>query len=124
MQQLVDDFAEALRCIDEARTRFKTFQPGVGPYGEPQVVKQSLTILRERYPDRFKGAKTTHKQPVGFPARRHEMCGEVGHRAAWRNSGRRCRQVTQLLNQFGGRSLAKFCPYRRQPRRMRPTQLG
>jgi hypothetical protein len=39
LRDLVDDFAEALVHIDASRECFRTFKPGVGPYGEPQLVK-------------------------------------------------------------------------------------
>jgi hypothetical protein len=69
MQQLVDDFSEALRVIDQSAEPFKSFQPGVGPYGEPQVVKRVLSILRDRHPDRFKGAKTSREPDFLVPSR-------------------------------------------------------
>lgn len=34
-----DDIADVLKGIDSSRVPFKQFQPGVGPYGEPQLVK-------------------------------------------------------------------------------------
>ena len=69
MQQLVADFAEALRAIDQSAEPFKFFQPGVGPYGEPQLLKKALSILRDRHPDRFKGAKTKREPDVLVPKR-------------------------------------------------------
>lgn len=69
MQQLVDDFAEAMRAIDESGEPLKSFQPGVGPYGEPQLVKKVVTILRERHHDRFAGAKTKREPDVLIPNR-------------------------------------------------------
>jgi hypothetical protein len=37
-QRLVADIADALLALDASGTPFKQFQPGVGPYGEPQLV--------------------------------------------------------------------------------------
>jgi hypothetical protein len=57
MQQLVDDIALALRAVDCGGIAFKQFQPGVGPYGEPQLTKliaAHLATCSERYP----GVKT------------------------------------------------------------------
>ena len=57
MQQLVDDIADALRAVDCGGVAFKQFQPGVGPYGEPQLTKlvaQHLAKCSDRYP----GVKT------------------------------------------------------------------
>lgn len=36
---VVTDIADALKTIDSKRVPFKAFQPGVGPYGEPQLVR-------------------------------------------------------------------------------------
>lgn len=35
---MIEDVAEALVSIDRCGVPFKTFQPGVGPFGEPQLV--------------------------------------------------------------------------------------
>ena len=69
MQSIVDQFAEALRWIDESREPFKHFQPGVGPYGEPQVVKKSLEYLINKYPDEYSEAKTKRNPDVLIPKR-------------------------------------------------------
>jgi hypothetical protein len=37
--QVATDIADTLAAIDSSRVPFKHFQPGVGPYGEPQLVK-------------------------------------------------------------------------------------
>lgn len=39
LSQLVEDLADAVVSIDRSRVPFKHFQPGVGPYGEPQLVR-------------------------------------------------------------------------------------
>jgi len=39
LEALVQDIADVLKDIDSSRVPFKSFQPGVGPYGEPQLVK-------------------------------------------------------------------------------------
>lgn len=45
MQQLIEDVANACAAIDASGVPFKAFQPGVGPYGEPQLVKQIAAHL-------------------------------------------------------------------------------
>jgi hypothetical protein len=40
LQTVVADLADALAAIDGSRIPFKQFQPGVGPYGEPQLVRK------------------------------------------------------------------------------------
>ena len=67
MKKLVEDFAEALRWIDESRIPYRHYQPGVGPYGEPQLVKKSLTFLKERYPERYSAAKTRRNPDLFIP---------------------------------------------------------
>jgi hypothetical protein len=39
LRQLVTDIADACVAVDRSGVPFKNFQPGVGPYGEPQLVK-------------------------------------------------------------------------------------
>lgn len=69
MQQLVERFAEALKFIDASAVPFRNFQPGVGPYGEPQVVARALDYLRGRYPEEFRGAVTRRTPDVEVPGR-------------------------------------------------------
>src|SRR5690242_21291732 len=38
LEQVVNDVGDALTRIDQCGVPFKQFQPGVGPYGEPQLV--------------------------------------------------------------------------------------
>jgi hypothetical protein len=39
LTRVVEDVADGLVSIDASRVPFKHFQAGVGPYGEPQVVR-------------------------------------------------------------------------------------
>lgn len=39
LEQVVIDAANVLKQIDNSGSRFKEFRPGVGPYGEPQLLK-------------------------------------------------------------------------------------
>jgi hypothetical protein len=52
MKQLVADVADACAAIDASGATFKSFQPGVGPFGEPQLVKLMAAHLAKdpRYP--------------------------------------------------------------------------
>jgi len=45
IEELITDIADALVSIDASRVPFRAFQPGVGPYGEPQLVKLIATHL-------------------------------------------------------------------------------
>ena len=67
MNILVNRFAEALKWIDKTGIPFKNFHPGVGPYGEPKLLKKSLGYLRKKYPDEFKDAKTKRIPDIYIP---------------------------------------------------------
>ncbi len=61
LASLVDDILEALLAVDVSRVPFKTFQPGVGPYGEPQLLKLVVQHLN-RLP-RYAGQVSTRRSP-------------------------------------------------------------
>jgi len=61
LQELVHDFAEALVHIDTSRKCFRAFQPGVGPYGEPQLVKLIAAQLNQL--PKYRGAVRTKRTP-------------------------------------------------------------
>jgi hypothetical protein len=46
LNQVVGEIADALAAIDSSGVPFKDYQPGVGPYGEPQVLKAVVDRLR------------------------------------------------------------------------------
>jgi hypothetical protein len=39
LNSVIDDVMDSVVSIDRSRVPFKEFQPGVGPYGEPQLLK-------------------------------------------------------------------------------------
>ena len=45
LEKVINDFADSLVDIDNSRVPHGQFQPGVGPYGEPQVVKLVASSL-------------------------------------------------------------------------------
>lgn len=45
LPEVVTDIATGLSALDGAGSRFREFQPGIGPFGEPQLVKQIATHL-------------------------------------------------------------------------------
>ena len=55
--EVVTDIADALKSIDSTLAAFKDFQPGVGPYGEPQLVKLVAEHLNGS-PSYVQGVKT------------------------------------------------------------------
>jgi hypothetical protein len=69
MQQLVDDIAAAVRAVDRSGIAFKQFQPGAGPYGEPQLTKLIANHLSDHHGDRYAGIKTQRVPDVLVPKR-------------------------------------------------------
>jgi hypothetical protein len=52
--QLVETIADILKKLDSERPVHKTFQPGIGPFGEPQIVR----IIAQRLTDMGVEAQT------------------------------------------------------------------
>lgn len=48
LNSLMNDVADELVAIDSSRIPFKHFQPGVGPYGEPQLIKELAQRLSKK----------------------------------------------------------------------------
>ena len=61
LEEVVYDVAEALVRIDSSREAFRTFQPGVGPYGEPQLVRRIASYLNEL--PKYRAAVRTKRTP-------------------------------------------------------------
>jgi len=47
LEEIVADIAESIVRVDSSREPFRAFQPGVGPYGEPQLVRLIVRYLNE-----------------------------------------------------------------------------
>ena len=61
LQQVVLDIADALVAIDKSAPPFRTFKKGVGPYGEPQLVR--LVAQRLNDSARYSGHVATKRTP-------------------------------------------------------------
>lgn len=61
LDELMADVTAALVAIDASRLCFRTFQAGVGPYGEPQLVKLIATYLNQS--PKYHGAVRTKRCP-------------------------------------------------------------
>jgi len=57
LEQVVSDIADVLELIDSSGKQFKSFQAGVGPYGEPQLVKLIANHL-DKMPDYYQCVRT------------------------------------------------------------------
>ena len=47
LSEVINDITDALVLIDASKVPFRKFKPGVGPYGEPQLVKLISDNLNE-----------------------------------------------------------------------------
>ena len=61
LNELVQNITEALVRVDASREAFRGFQPGVGPYGEPQLVRLIATHLNGL--PQFHGTVLTKRTP-------------------------------------------------------------
>jgi len=61
LRDLVSDIADALLQIDACGEPFRAFAPGVGPYGEPQLVKRISANLNQL--SRYKNSVRTKRTP-------------------------------------------------------------
>ena len=61
LDETIKAIGDGLVHIDATRVRFRAFQPGVGPYGEPQLVKLLAAYLNEL--PKFRGAVLTKRTP-------------------------------------------------------------
>jgi hypothetical protein len=61
LSDLVSDIADALVAVDASGLPFKSFRPGVGPYGEPQLMRLVAEKLNQN--DRYRGRVKTKRPP-------------------------------------------------------------
>jgi len=61
LTEIVADVAEALVAVDSCGVAFKEFRPGVGPYGEPQLLRAVAKHLNARRS--YAGAVRTKRTP-------------------------------------------------------------
>ena len=61
LSEVIEDVADSLIAIDASRVPFRSFQPGVGPYGEPQLLKAIASYLN-RLP-KYNGQVQTKRTP-------------------------------------------------------------
>ena len=66
LEELITDIADALVEIDSSGVPFKNYQPGVGPYGEPQLLAKVASRLNE-LPKYDRGARTKRTPDLLLP---------------------------------------------------------
>ena len=56
LREIISDVGKSIIALDADGSKFREFQPGVGPFGEPQLVKNIAASLNtlERYCDRVR----------------------------------------------------------------------
>jgi len=59
--EVITDVAGSLVTVDASRVPFHSFQPGVGPYGEPQLLKLIAAHLNDL--PNYKGHVVTRRTP-------------------------------------------------------------
>ncbi len=69
LSTVVNDIADSIVAVDESRAPFKQFQPGVGPYGEPQLVRAIVERL--------------NRAPVYAGRTRTKRCPDLLIEGAW-----------------------------------------
>lgn len=80
LSQVVKDVADARVDIDASRIPFKEFQPGVGPYGEPQLLRAVVERLGrfEGYSGRVATRRTPDVLVTGFWALEFKLARPFG----------------------------------------------
>ncbi len=61
LERVARDLGDALVAVDCSGTPFRQFQPGIGPYGEPQLVSAAAEYLNSREP--YQGLVATMRSP-------------------------------------------------------------
>ena len=64
LKNVISDIADALVVIDSSRIPYRNYQPGVGPYGEPQLLRKTAKILNSK--DIYRGRVETRRKPDLF----------------------------------------------------------
>lgn len=66
LAEVVSDVADALVKLDKSGSKFRDFRPGVGPYGEPQLVKLVVEELNQ-LPKYERSARTKRSPDLLIP---------------------------------------------------------
>jgi hypothetical protein len=86
LERLVTDFAKAMKQVDSRGPRARSpsgrdYQPGIGPFTEPQALKLVTTELQERLPGQYRG-QLHLEVPYSDGSNRHcDLC--IGEGEPW-----------------------------------------
>jgi hypothetical protein len=99
LSQVVDDIVAALAALDARGIAFKQFKPGVGPYGEPQLVGEvarhlnSLPPYRESVRMKRTEAEALFRRALDIAraqeAKPFELRGATSLARLWQRQGKR-----------------------------------
>ena len=67
LRELIEDVADALVAIDSSGVPFKNYQPGVGPYGEPQLLAEVARRLNDS--PNYQGTRTKRTPDLLVPGK-------------------------------------------------------
>ena len=67
LKRVLEVFAEGIVALDKSGVPHKNFNPGVGPYGEPQLFKSIVSYISEEHSAEFKGIRTKQKPDILIP---------------------------------------------------------
>ena len=71
LETFVADFARGLMLADGRRPVAKEFQPGIGPFGEPDAVELVMKELEQAEPSRYRGQ---YSVAVKYPSIVRQQC--------------------------------------------------
>jgi len=69
LNRLIADIADALKAADSDRVAHKAFQPGIGPFGESEMVRAGLVKLRSLRPCQYEKAVIKRTPDLLVPGR-------------------------------------------------------
>lgn len=61
LKDVISDVADVFVVIDSSRVPYRNYQLGVGPYGEPQLLRKTAEILNSQ--DIYRGRVETRRNP-------------------------------------------------------------
>lgn len=67
LASLLHDIASALAEMDKRALRYKHYGPGIGPFAESFLVKEALSLMQDKYPNRYANARIQRTPDLLIP---------------------------------------------------------
>ena len=80
---IVSDFARGLALADARRPVAKQFQPGIGPFGEPEAVQLVMKELEQAEPSRYRDRYSVAVKYASIPRQKCDLCLGVAPTWEW-----------------------------------------